>query len=711
MNPPKVSLANISFLDERPSGVTTGSNIALAARLLITALALILCPIKALSQGSITVTSVTLTPGNEIFFDWTLTGPANTFLEGKVLYYLNSLPLNDANAAAQATVHNKPASGNSKFMPVPGCNFITVSLFKQPTTGPAKPPIPTTLPIPGPGQPTPRQPGPVPPVPVENPILASVTSKCIYVSAQAASLTGPDGLITAANRKQLLGDYAPLFLYSYDHDHDEKYAPIDVVSYVQDSSLVSQVPGVQGFAKGTLSAASENSPLSILNPPVVQPNAQKNGGLISSSATPVKLYLEPSPAGQNGDWTIVTNKLCSFATALRGCQSQNVGLYARATLVSLDVNLPSIYGGRIASNPSLPIAALRARYGCTYSPLHPVSCLAQVIKLEYWQFYGYSHDYDAEGSIFALLGPQINQLINQDLTDHDGDWCTVQVYVDAGWWQSSAQSHRPDLAILYVSHYFHGNQAGFDMDSVEQAPTSLVVPAPNSGNHGTTYSAQQYQGPHSTNSVDLPVDLDGKLWLTSQGPSTDNAAEKLSDAQNLDYVQNNTLQLALDPLFSASGARIIAPVYKHPVVYVEWGAHEFWPTSGWSIAAASKHNGLGKYSYFGDAPVDVTYLPVFSPQTGAQNLPSPLPSTDVALVNLFAGYWGAPQTHNGPPPGPPLHCEWYWDPSWEPATLGTPPTNLLDNLEAGQEAPTTPQPGQLPTSSDSQGTCGGSRPF
>jgi hypothetical protein len=696
MNPPKINrLINISFLDEEPSGVTTGGNTAPPALRLITALALILSPIKALSQGSITVTSGTPTPGNQISFDWTLTSPANTFLEGKILYYLNSLPLNDANAAAQTTVQgNKPASGSSKFMPVPGCNLITVSLFKQPTNGPAKPPILKTLPVPGPGQPTPPQPSPVSPVPVENPILPSVTSKCIYVFTQAASLTGPDGLITATNRKQLLSDYAPLFLYSYDHDHDEKYAPIDVVSYIQDSSLVSQVSGVAGLANSALSAASGNSPLSILNPNNAPQNATSSSpGVISASATPVKLFLEPSAAGQNGDWTIVTNKLCSFAALLRGCQSQNVGLYARAYL--LDLGARPLLSGRTGNDPSLPIAALLARYGCTaVVTLERAGCPAQVIKLEYWQFYGYSHDYDAQGSILAPFG----SLIDQYITDHGGDWCTIQVYVDASWWHSP----RPDLAIVYVSHYFHGNQAGFDMDSVEQAPTSLVVPAPNSGNHGTTYSAQEYEGPHSINSVDLPVHLDGSLWLTSQGPSTNKAAVLLSYTQNLSFAQNNTLQLAQDPLFSASGARTIKPLYKHPVVYVEWGGHEFWPTSGWSIAAASKHNGLGKYSYFGDAPVDVTYLPVFSSTTGAQNLPSPLPNADVTLVTLFAGFWGAPQSHNGPPQGPPLHCEWYWDPSWEPTTAGNTPTNLLDDLEAGQSAP---------TATNSQGTCGGGRFF
>lgn len=702
MNIPKINCrTSISFHDKQRSGVIAGGNSTPAALLLTTALVLIFSPIVGLAQGSITVTSGA-TPGNQISVEWTLTGPANRILEGNLFFYLNSLPLPNPNAAAQTTVQgNEPASGKFKFTPVPGCNLLTVSLIKQLTNKPAKPPIPKTLPIPSPGHPAVPPSSTVSPAPVENPVLASVTSKCIYATTPAVSLTGSDGLITADNRKQLLSDYAPLFLYSYDHGHDEKYAPIDVVSYIQDSSLVSQESRWQGIANSALSAASGNSPLTILNPPVAPPNTQQNAGVISTLATPLNFFLEPSTAGQNGDWITVTNKLCSFASLLRGCQSQNVGLYARASLV--DLGARPLLSGQTSNDPSLPIAALRARYGCTTAvSVVREGCPAQVIKLEYWQFYGYSHDYDAEGSIFALLGPQINQLINQDLTDHDGDWCTVQVYVDANWWKSA-----PDLAIVYVSHYFHGFQAGFDMDSVEQAPTSLVVPSPSAGNHGTTYPAMEYLGPHSINSVDLPVDLDGGLWLTSQGPNTDDKAEKLANATNLSFAQNNTLELAQDPVFSASGARTVKQRYKHPVVYVEWGGHEFWPTSGWSIAAASKHNGLGTYSYFGDAPVDVTYLPAFS--AGAQTLPSPPPSPDVELVTLFSGFWGAPQKHNPPPPGPPLHCEWYWDPSWDPETPNSP--NLLVNLEAGQSAPTDPLPGQLLTASNSQGVCGADRAF
>jgi hypothetical protein len=37
--------------------------------------------------------------------------------------------------------------------------------------------------------------------------------------------------LTDAQRVQILKDYAPLLLFSYDHDSDEKFAPIDIISF------------------------------------------------------------------------------------------------------------------------------------------------------------------------------------------------------------------------------------------------------------------------------------------------------------------------------------------------------------------------------------------------------------------------------------------------------------------------------------------------
>jgi hypothetical protein len=119
-----------------------------------------------------------------------------------------------------------------------------------------------------------------------------------------------------------------------------------------------------------------------------------------------------------------------------------------------------------------------------------------------------------------------------------------------------------------------------------------------------------------------------------------------------------------------------------------WGGHEFWPTPAWSFYGASKHNGLGQYSYFGSSPVDVSL--------GT----TPTTQNDVALVTEFDGYWGAPQPLNKPPEGPPLHCQWFWDPS-------TTSMQLLASVQNSQWTdPNAVQSGAL-----LDGKCGGKRQF
>lgn len=124
------------------------------------------------------------------------------------------------------------------------------------------------------------------------------------------------------------------------------------------------------------------------------------------------------------------------------------------------------------------------------------------------------------------------------------------------------------------------------------------------------------------------------------------------------HAQNNVLQLAAGPGSSITTPPPLAS-FRHPVVYVEWGGHEFWPTPGWSIYGASRHNGLGKYSYYGNGAVDLGDDPL----TVSRSV-----STDIDLVRFFAGYWGA-DWGGGPPQGPALHLQWYWNPKTTPQPL------------------------------------------
>jgi hypothetical protein len=606
------------------------------------------------SQGSITVTPAAPTPGVPVTVAWTLINTTNTLVAGPVVYYLNANPLTAISPSGTTTL--KPGaktSGTFTFLPVPGWNQVSVGLTNKLVPNPTtvkKPPILQEL---APGQlpkPTPRTPTAAPMEPASEIFPATVTTS-FSVTTSVLPSTG----LTADNRKQILKQYAPLILYSYDHNSDEQYAPIDVLPFVEGSSLQSQVTGIAGIPNTTLAA----SPRIILNP--LNSNTSP-AGTITSSAAPVGLYLIPSDATQHGaDWKTVM--------ARQDPNGPNVGLYGRAILLDLSSLSPN--------DPAVPAAGLRGHYNCASTG----ACSAQVVKIEYWQFFGFSHDYYGGGPA-----------IEAD-TDHMGDWCTVQLYVDASWWQSS----RPDRAILYVFHYLHGHQVGFDLGQANTATMNAVVPVRPASDTRPTYPAQQYQGPNSGNSVELSVKVAGS-WEPVGGP---NMTEELSEAQN------NTLQLAGVPSVAPAppkgeisiGLRsLLTPAaYTHPVVYAEWGGHEFWPTPSWTIYGASNHNGMGQYSYFGTAPVDVTVAPQYD-TAGGVTLPTPPTQDDVALVTLFSGYWGAPQNDNGPPQGPPLHCEWFWDPT----TYGP----LLNALQSGQSTdPAALQNGQL------SGTCGGGRPF
>jgi hypothetical protein len=627
------------------------------ASMFFVAMALTFSPTAGLcasSQGVITVTPTAPSPGNSVTIAWTLINTTNAVVAGPIVYYLNANPLTALNPSGTTTL--KPGakvSGTFTFVPVPGWDQVSVgltnTLVAHPTTT-VRPPILQTL---TPGQspkPPPSTTSATPPEPTSAIFPATVTT---LFNVSTAAL--PNAGLTAANRQQILKEYAPLILYSYDHSSDEQYAPIDVVPFVQGSSLQSQVLGIQGIPNSTLTGSARI----ILNP--LNSNTSP-AGTITASAKPVNLYLIPSDATQHGsDWKTVM--------ARQNAQGPNVGLYGRAIL--LDFNSIS------NNNPAVPAAGLRARYHCASNG----PCSAQVIKIEYWQFYGFSHDYYGGGPA-----------IEAD-TDHMGDWCTVQLYVDASWWLSS----RPDRAILYVFHYLHGHQVGFDLGQANTVTTNTVVPTRPTSDTRPTYKAQQYQGPNFGNSVGLSVKVAGS-WEPVGGP---NMTEELSEAQN------NTLQLAAENSVVAAPASgeiggglrslLLPSAFSHPVVYAEWGGHEFWPKPSWTIYGASNHNGMGQYSYFGTAPVDVTVDPEYY-TAGGVTLPTLPTQDDIALVTLFSGYWGAPQNDNGPPQGPPLHCQWYWDPKTNSA--------LLAALQSGQSTdPSALQNGQL------SGTCGGGRPF
>ena len=111
-----------------------------------------------------------------------------------------------------------------------------------------------------------------------------------------------------------------------------------------------------------------------------------------------------------------------------------------------------------------------------------------------------------------------------DIGDHEGDWATVQLLYDPN-----------EDQIVSVFHYAHGREMKFDVNSATDDP--LIVSLP-----GVWLPSRLYEGPN---------------W----GKSFNDAGPDAND---------NTLYLGID---------LQTLEYSHPVVYIESGSHEFWPTA------------------------------------------------------------------------------------------------------------------------------------
>ncbi|HTR53231.1 MAG TPA: hypothetical protein VMJ10_21195 [Kofleriaceae bacterium] len=201
---------------------------------------------------------------------------------------------------------------------------------------------------------------------------------------------------------------------------------------------------------------------------------------------------------------------------------------------------------------------------------------------------------------------------NQDITilglgsfgDHEGDWTSVQLWFD-----------RIEHRIVRVRYLIHGKQALFDV-------------APNDPSCS-------------------------ECTIAMKGAAYDPDPPNFFDDEHA--YSNNQAQFYID-----------AHKFKHPVVYIERGAHEFWP-GPWGHAsihvsffnfALNPHNGDGP-----DYLVPAVPGRLFNMGEVAHPL-----THDAAIILPFDGFWGSTNTHEagfwGPvrrsPVGPALHCEWRW---------------------------------------------------
>jgi len=138
-----------------------------------------------------------------------------------------------------------------------------------------------------------------------------------------------------------------------------------------------------------------------------------------------------------------------------------------------------------------------------------------LIKIEYWQYFAYS-GVDISGG------------------DHEGDWCTVQLWFDP-------HAHK----LVRTGHYAHGREMLFHL---RYPPNPVAVP----GEPGMV----EYRGPNYS--------------LNPGSLRYDHAA-----------FQDNTVRFVKDG------------DDEHVVVYIERDSHEFWPTDRGSYPFTNEHNGRG----------------------------------------------------------------------------------------------------------------------
>ncbi len=206
-----------------------------------------------------------------------------------------------------------------------------------------------------------------------------------------------------------------------------------------------------------------------------------------------------------------------------------------------------------------------------------------LVKIEYWQFFAYNRATTGWAAPLGMIFGPELANVAGHGGDHAGDWATVQLIIQP----ADAKNNITQDHIVSVFHYHHGHESRFDLNGPVQS--RLIG------------SMQQFKA-----SDDSWDDAHGLLlWIETPG------------------------------------------LYTHPVVYIEWGGHEFWPNPAGSQTGSPKHGGDGAYFYQTHA----------IPNLGELDFPF---GDDARTIMGFNGYWGSFNIGNGNPPGPTLHHQWQW---------------------------------------------------
>ena len=235
-------------------------------------------------------------------------------------------------------------------------------------------------------------------------------------------------------------------------------------------------------------------------------------------------------------------------------------------------------------------------------------------KIEYWQLFGYN---------------SANKPF--DIGDHEGDWTSVQLIYD------------PEYNIIRsVFHFAHGLSFRFDITAENNVRNEFFnVPEG---------EIKEYRGGANYNYILSHPDLNLAYLDFSFAPP-----RLKIDYKEVELAQNNRVRFFRDTQTGETQ-------FDHPVVYIENGTHEFFPSEYWDYYGVPNHNGQSHH-----------YLTATPPNLGEVEHPLNAPGAEIILQ--YNGYWGTYGKMNTPPQGPALHQNWLWPASssirWQlPRELG-----------------------------------------
>lgn len=424
-----------------------------------------------------------------------------------------------------------------------------------------------------------------------NQLSACNLKACPPIAALPPGTDSDGDGIPDAEEAGLIARFSPFLRFSLDGGVSEIYRPLDPLAYVQHDSLVNYHVQSDTILPNSTLATNPTAILSSIALGASSSLLPNFGPTPDFSACVNSSPRTPYSLAANLSDGSVLGADWSTVTS-----TKHTGMFAHVSPFTPNGagDLPDACPRMKTSGPPKVPVIPASVY--EHSCLGPLAALGRInptpathcYKIEYYQFFGLNNPY-------APLG----------IGDHEGDWSILTVVYD----------RNLDKAVA-ISHWAHGYEMRFDLQAA--GVTCAVVTDPVVGQQNTcTGQNAQYT------SFNI-------LTISVTGAHQDQPEK----------AQNNTVSLARDP---ATGE------FSHPVAFVEYGSHEFWPTASWSAQWAPSHNGMDS---------EHSYLATGIPNLGEVEHPG-LGTTGAILLG-FSGSYGTWNERNAPPPGPILHKAWNW---------------------------------------------------